>query len=51
MIAARTNWNCEFSRNGKNISYKLYEPFEKNINIYYQRLLTFVIIVIINMFN
>jgi len=26
-----------------NIQYKMYKPFEKNVNVYYQRLLTFVI--------
>jgi len=29
--------------NCKNIQYKVYKPFEKNVNVYYQRLLTFVI--------
>jgi len=29
--------------NSKDIQYKVYKLFEKNVNVYYQRLLTFVI--------
>ena len=36
--------------NCKNIKYKVYKPFAKNVNVYYQRLLTFVILFIINAF-
>ena len=37
--------------NCKNIQYKIYKSFEKNINVYYQqRLLTFVIFFILNAF-
>ena len=32
-----------FCMNCKNIQYKIYKPFEKNVNVYYQRLLKFVI--------
>jgi len=27
--------------NCNNIQYKVYKPFEKNVNVYYQRLLTY----------
>jgi len=40
--AARTNWNFVSARTA-NIQYIIYKPFEKNVNVYYQRLLTFVI--------
>jgi len=36
--------------NCNNIQYKVYIPFEKNVNIYYQHLLTFVIFSLINVF-
>jgi len=38
------------STNCKNIQYKIYNLFEKKVNVYYQCLLTFVICFIINAF-